>query len=61
MKIKTKGDPDVLTTIRFVVKDTLFVLVGNSSYGLTPTLVVISRDFMDNHVINGSRYCSETF
>ena len=61
MKIKTKGDPDVLTTIRFVVKDTLFVLVGNSSYGLTPTSAVISHDFMNNHVISGSHDYSETF
>ena len=37
------------------------VLVGNPSYGITPTLAVISRDFMNNHVINESRDFSETF
>ena len=36
-------------------------LVGNPSYGLTSTLAIISRDIMNNHMINGSRVVSETF
>ena len=45
----------------YIYEGSLYLLEGNPSYGLTLTLAVISRDFMNNHVVNGSRDYSETF